>query len=67
MACLLAIGLCACGSSSTSSTASVPVHVVPARLGHPTQATLILDFTPNAVHAGIYRGLAAGYYKRENI
>jgi putative hydroxymethylpyrimidine transport system substrate-binding protein len=31
------------------------------------RATLILDFTPNAVHAGIYRALAAGYYKRENI
>jgi putative hydroxymethylpyrimidine transport system substrate-binding protein len=32
-----------------------------------TQATLILDFIPNAVHAGIYRALAAGYYRRENI
>jgi NitT/TauT family transport system substrate-binding protein/putative hydroxymethylpyrimidine transport system substrate-binding protein len=29
--------------------------------------TLILDFIPNAVHAGIYRALAAGYYRRENI
>ena len=28
---------------------------------------MILDFTPNAVHAGIYRALAAGYYRRENI
>ena len=27
------------------------------------KATLILDFTPNAVHAGIYRALAAGYYR----
>lgn len=34
---------------------------------HVTKATLILDFTPNAVHAGIYRALAAGYYRRENI
>ena len=33
----------------------------------PTKVTLILDFTPNAVHAGIYRALAAGYYRRENI
>jgi putative hydroxymethylpyrimidine transport system substrate-binding protein len=32
-----------------------------------TPATLILDFTPNAVHAGIYRALAAGYFKHENI
>jgi putative hydroxymethylpyrimidine transport system substrate-binding protein len=29
--------------------------------------TLILDFVPNAVHAGIYRALAAGYYRREQI
>lgn len=67
LACALSIGLCACGSSSTSSTASVSVHIVPAPLAHPTQATLILDFTPNAVHAGIYRALAAGYYRREGI
>jgi NitT/TauT family transport system substrate-binding protein/putative hydroxymethylpyrimidine transport system substrate-binding protein len=38
-----------------------------APLPHTTHATLILDFTPNAVHAGIYRALAAGYYKREHI
>ena len=36
-------------------------------LAHTTEATLILDFTPNAVHAGIYRALAGGYYKREHI
>jgi ABC-type nitrate/sulfonate/bicarbonate transport system substrate-binding protein len=29
--------------------------------------TLILDFTPNAVHAGIYRALAAGYYRDAGI
>lgn len=29
--------------------------------------TLVLDFVPNAVHTGIYRALAAGYYRRENI
>lgn len=34
---------------------------------HPRKATLILDFTPNAIHAGIYRALAAGYYKHGNI
>jgi NitT/TauT family transport system substrate-binding protein/putative hydroxymethylpyrimidine transport system substrate-binding protein len=27
-----------------------------------TKATLVLDFLPNAVHAGIYRAVAAGYY-----
>jgi ABC-type nitrate/sulfonate/bicarbonate transport system substrate-binding protein len=63
--------LLGCGSSSSSTgsrAASVAVgQLAPAPLAHPTKATLILDFTPNAVHAGIYRALAAGYYKRENI
>lgn len=27
----------------------------------------MLDFTPNAVHAGIYRALAAGYYRQRGI
>jgi ABC-type nitrate/sulfonate/bicarbonate transport system substrate-binding protein len=30
-------------------------------------ATLVLDFVPNAVHAGIYRALAAGYYRQAGI
>jgi len=29
--------------------------------------TLVLDFTPNAVHAGVYRALAAGYYRKAGI
>jgi putative hydroxymethylpyrimidine transport system substrate-binding protein len=36
-------------------------------LARTTKATLILDFTPNAVHAGIYRALAAGYYQHQHI
>jgi NitT/TauT family transport system substrate-binding protein/putative hydroxymethylpyrimidine transport system substrate-binding protein len=32
-----------------------------------TEATLVLDYVPNAVHAGIYRALAAGYYRQEGI
>jgi putative hydroxymethylpyrimidine transport system substrate-binding protein len=93
LACVLSIGLCACGSSTSSSpntaspssaktssssarrspssttskSAGTPPRALPAPLEHPTKETLILDFTPNAVHAGIYRALAAGYYKRENI
>jgi putative hydroxymethylpyrimidine transport system substrate-binding protein len=50
---LAAIGVAGCGGSSSQP--------------HLTQATLILDFTPNAVHAGIYRALAAGYYRDEGI
>jgi putative hydroxymethylpyrimidine transport system substrate-binding protein len=50
-AALATLALAGCGSSATG-----PVH-----------ATLVLDFVPNAVHAGIYRALAAGYYRRAGI
>jgi putative hydroxymethylpyrimidine transport system substrate-binding protein len=30
--------------------------------GAPQRATLVLDFTPNAVHSGIYAALRRGYY-----
>jgi NitT/TauT family transport system substrate-binding protein/putative hydroxymethylpyrimidine transport system substrate-binding protein len=33
----------------------------------PTQVTLVLDFVPGAVHAGIYRALAAGSYRARGI
>jgi len=50
-AALAAIALAGCGSGTPGL-----VH-----------ATLVLDFVPNAVHAGIYRALAAGYYRRAGI
>ena len=50
-AALVTLALAGCGSSAPG-----PVH-----------ATLVLDFVPNAVHAGIYRALAAGYYRRAGI
>lgn len=31
------------------------------------QATLVLDYLPNGVHAGIYRALSEGYYEQEGI
>jgi ABC-type nitrate/sulfonate/bicarbonate transport system substrate-binding protein len=56
------VTLAACGSAS-------PTHrgLAPGALPRLTRATLILDFVPNAVHAGIYRALAAGYYRALNI
>ncbi len=50
-AALVTLALAGCGSSARG-----PVH-----------ATLVLDFVPNAVHAGIYRALAAGYYRSAGI
>jgi NitT/TauT family transport system substrate-binding protein/putative hydroxymethylpyrimidine transport system substrate-binding protein len=35
--------------------------------GHPTQASLVLDFTPNAVHAGIYSALAHHYDTEDGV
>ncbi len=52
---LMGLGISACGAAEQAKPA------------HPRQVTLILDFVPNAVHAGIYRALAAGLYRRENI
>ncbi len=73
----VALALGGCGSSGGNATAGAAATSssgegaarapLPSPLPHPTKATLILDFTPNAVHAGIYRALAAGYYRRENI
>src|SRR5947207_10099449 len=31
------------------------------------EATLVLDFTPNAAHAGIYAALDEGYYRDRRI
>ncbi len=60
----LALGGCtSSGSGSPGATATSDGGAAP----KPHQATLVLDFVPNAVHAGIYRALAAGYYRREGI
>lgn len=56
--CALAVALCGCGSSK---------HLARPAASHLRKVTLILDFTPNAVHAGIYRALAEGYYRRAGI
>jgi putative hydroxymethylpyrimidine transport system substrate-binding protein len=53
--------------ASLLAAASVLAACGAAHHPQPTKATLILDFTPNAVHAGIYRALAAGYYRGKGI
>lgn len=59
---VLALAITACGSDSGSGggeDSSDPKQV--------TKATLVLDYLPNGVHAGIYRALAAGYYEDQGI
>ena len=53
-ACLLAGALAGCGSGDSGASASPP---------SPRDATLMLDFTPNAVHAGIYSALGHHYVR----
>jgi ABC-type nitrate/sulfonate/bicarbonate transport system substrate-binding protein len=50
---LAAAALCGCGGSGGSS--------------RPADATLVLDFTPNAVHAGIYAAIARGYDREAGV
>jgi putative hydroxymethylpyrimidine transport system substrate-binding protein len=58
LACVgLALALLGGWASGCGPTSSPPLR----------QATLVLDFVPNAVHAGIYRALAAGYYRQQGI
>jgi len=56
---VLAFAISACGGESGSEGSDQPVEA--------TKATLVLDYLPNGVHAGIYHALAAGYYEDEGI
>lgn len=58
---VLALALGACGSSPSSRAHRGAAST------HLRKVTLILDFTPNAVHAGIYRALADGLYRQAGI
>jgi putative hydroxymethylpyrimidine transport system substrate-binding protein len=48
---IVVVGLAGCGGSSHAAK----------------QATLVLDFTPNAVHAGIYLALQRGYPQKAGV
>jgi putative hydroxymethylpyrimidine transport system substrate-binding protein len=62
MAAVVALGVTAAGALGGTGR-----EMASAKLPELTKATLILDFLPNAVHAGIFRAQAAGYYKANNI
>jgi putative hydroxymethylpyrimidine transport system substrate-binding protein len=61
MTCLLAATLAGCGTSATSRATATRASA------KARPATLILDFTPNAVHAGIYAALAQHYDRAEGV
>jgi ABC-type nitrate/sulfonate/bicarbonate transport system substrate-binding protein len=55
---LATIALAACGGSRSHAHPSSAHAAARQTAPTPTPATLVLDFTPNAVHAGIYEALA---------
>lgn len=67
VALLVALVVAGCGSSDGSSDGPSAKAGADGRLASMTKATLVLDFVPNALHTGIYRAIAAGYYEQENI
>jgi putative hydroxymethylpyrimidine transport system substrate-binding protein len=59
----LGVGVAACSSDDDGDSGDSGTTTA----AETKDATLILDFIPNAVHAGIYRAQAAGYYGDEGI
>lgn len=59
VAALLAAALLVAGGAGCGGGGAEP--------GAPTGATLVLDFTPNAAHAGIYAALQQGFYRDAGV
>jgi len=59
VAALLAAALLLAGAAGCSGSGAEP--------GAPVGATLVLDFTPNAVHSGIYAAEREGFYRDAGI
>src|SRR5215213_5539431 len=59
VAALLAAALLAAGAAGCGGDGAEP--------GAPVGATLVLDFTPNAVHSGIYAAERRGLYREEGV
>ncbi len=59
VAALLAAGLAATALGACGDDGAEP--------GAPEGATLVLDFTPNAVHSGVYAARARGYYSDAGV
>ncbi len=59
VAALLAAAVLAAGAAGCGGGGAEP--------GAPIGATLVLDFTPNAVHSGIYAAQQQGFYRDEGV
>jgi putative hydroxymethylpyrimidine transport system substrate-binding protein len=61
----LAVAAAGCGSGALSSTSATSATKTASAVAR--DATLILDFTPNAVHTGIYATLARHYDRDDGV
>lgn len=61
-----AVALTACGGDDDDQGAAGP-RAGGASLDEVTDATLVLDFVPNAVHTGIYCAVGRGYYRDNKL
>jgi NitT/TauT family transport system substrate-binding protein/putative hydroxymethylpyrimidine transport system substrate-binding protein len=59
LALVAALGAGGCGGSSSSTTTATAPRLAPFRV--------VLDFVPNAVHAGLYLALRRGLFRREGL
>ena len=62
-----ALALAACGDDGDDGGGSSEPASGGAALPERTDATLVLDFVPNAVHTGIYCAVGNGYYEDNNL
>lgn len=64
IAILAAVGIAACAGSSTNPATTAGTRSPPRAI---EPASLVLDFTPNAIHTGIYTALADGYLTQAGV
>jgi len=64
---LCILGLTACGGDAKSGPTDQTGSGASGESETPQKATLVLDFVPGPVHAGIYEAMAKGYYEDEGI
>ena len=56
---LVVVAVTACGGSGSKATTTAPARLTPVRV--------VLDFVPNAVHAGLYAAEQQGLYEKQGL
>lgn len=67
LACCLALVAAACGGSNSSGTSASSKNADGKAATKTQKVTLVLDWTPNTNHGGIYLAAAKGYYQAAGL